>query len=98
MNIHLQEEAKNALIKALKDRNKPAVRLTIAGFGWGGPNLSVVLDEQKENDISVNVDGLNFVVNKEEEFVFEECSVSYKKTFFGESFRVVSKAFGESSC
>lgn len=98
MKIHLEEAAKNALSKALKEQNKSAVRLTIAGFGWGGPKLSVVLDEQQENDTLVNVDGINFVVNTEEEFVFEECTVSYAKTFFGETFKVVSKAFGESSC
>lgn len=98
MKISFDETSKNALEKALKDQNKSVVRLAIAGFGWGGPNLSVVLDEQKENDIVENVDGINFVVNKDEEFVFEDCTISYKKTFFGETFKVVSKAFGESSC
>lgn len=98
MNIHLEDAAKDALIKALKEQNKSAVRLSIAGFGWGGPNLSVVLDEQKENDTLVNVEGIDFVANQDEEFVFEDCTVSYKKTFFGETFKVVSKAFGESSC
>lgn len=98
MKIHLDEAAKNALINSLKEQNKSAVRLTIAGFGWGGPNLSVVLDEQKEDDVLVNVDGIDFVANEDEEFVFEDCTVSYKKTFFGETFKVVSAAFGESSC
>lgn len=41
---------------------------------------------------------MDFVANQDEEFVFEECTVSYQKTFFGETFKVVSKAFGESSC
>lgn len=98
MKIHLEEIAKDALLKALKEQNKSAVRLTIAGFGWGGPKLSVVLDEQKDDDTLVNVDGINFVANKEEEFVFEDCTVSYQKTFFGSTFKVVSKGFGESSC
>lgn len=98
MKIHLEDAAKDALITALKEQNKSAVRLTIAGFGWGGPKLSVVLDEQKENDISVNVDGINFVANEDEEFVFEDCIVSYKNTFFGQTFKVVAKGFGESSC
>lgn len=33
MNIHLEDAAKDALIKALKEQNKSAVRLSIAGFG-----------------------------------------------------------------
>lgn len=98
MKINLDATTKDALIKALKEQNKSIVRLAIAGFGWGGPNLSVVLDEQRENDTIGVVDGIEFAVNKDEEFVFEDCTVSYKKTFFEETFKVVSKAFGESSC
>lgn len=98
MNINLDVTAKDALIKALKEQNKSIVRLAISGFGWGGPNLSVVLDEQRENDTIEIVDGIKFAVNKEEEFVFEDCTVSYKKTLFGEIFKVVSSAFGQSSC
>ena len=98
MKIHLEDATKVALTNALKEQNKSAVRLTIAGFGWGGPKLGVVLDEQKENDTLVNVGGIDFVANKDEECVFEECTVAHQKTFFGETFKVVSKAFGESSC
>lgn len=98
MKINLDVAAKGALVNALKNQDKSIVRLAIAGFGWGGPNLSVVLDEQRENDAIEVVDGIEFAVNKDEEFVFENCTVSYKKTFFGETFKVVSSAFGESSC
>lgn len=33
MKIHLEDAAKVALTNALKEQNKSAVRLTIAGFG-----------------------------------------------------------------
>lgn len=97
MNITIDDESKNALLNNLKEHNKSAARLAIAGFGWGGPNLSVVLDEQKSNDIIEDVDGLKFVVDKDEEYIFEECTVSYKKTFFGKTFKVISKAVGENT-
>lgn len=98
MKVNIDNETKEALIENLKDKNKSVVRLAIAGFGWGGPNLSVVLDEQKSEDISVVVDGIAFVANKDEEYIFQECTVSYRKTFFGKTFNVISKMIGESSC
>lgn len=97
MNITIDTEARDALLANLKTQGKSAARLTIAGFGWGGPNLSVVLDEQKSNDIIEDLDGLKFVVDKDEEYIFEECTVSYKKTFFEKTFKVVSKIIGENT-
>lgn len=98
MKINIDTITKDALIESLKEKNKSVVRLAIAGFGWGGPILSVVLDEQKSDDISEVVDRITFVVNTDEEYLFKECTLSYKKTFFGKTFKVISKAIGESSC
>lgn len=95
MNITIDTECKNALLNNLKENGKSVVRLAIAGFGWGGPNLSVVLDEQKSTDIVKEIDGLKFAVDQDEEYIFEDCIVSHKKTFFGKTFNVVSKALGE---
>lgn len=98
MNITLDMETRDALLAKLKDKNKPAVRLLIAGFGWGGPTLSVVLDEQKENDVTSVVDGITFVCNEDEAYIFEDCKVIRRKTFFGETFNVLSSVVGNSSC
>lgn len=98
MKITFDNETKDVLLENLNKQAKSVVRLAIAGFGWGGPNLSVVLDEQKSDDIVETVDGITFAVNKDEEYIFEDCIVTYKKTFFGKTFRVISRAIGESSC
>lgn len=98
MNITINSETRDALLEKLKQKNKSVVRLLIAGFGWGGPTLSVVLDEQKDNDITTTVDGITFVSNKDEEYIFNNCQVSRKKTFFGETFSVKSDVIGEGSC
>jgi len=98
MKITFDNETKDTLLENLNKQAKSVVRLAIAGFGWGGPNLSVVLDEQKSDDIVETVDGITFAVNKDEEYIFEDCIVTYKKTLFGKTFRVISKAIGESSC
>jgi Fe-S cluster assembly iron-binding protein IscA len=72
--------------------------LMIKGFGWGGPTLGAVLDEQKQNDITETIDGVKFVVDNEEAEVFENCKVFYSKTIFGETFKVVSSIVASSTC
>jgi len=98
MKISFDLKTKEALEQKLTEFDKSAVRFMIKGFGWGGPTLGVVLDEQKSEDTVETVDGITFVVDKEEEFVFEDCKVLYTKTLFGDSFKVISASVGESTC
>ncbi|MEG1796204.1 MAG: hypothetical protein RR262_06905 [Clostridium sp.] len=44
------------------------------------------------------MDGITFVVDKEEDYIFDDCKVVYTKTLFGDSFKVISAAVGESTC
>lgn len=98
MKVTLDEKTKEALSSKLKEFEKSAVRFMIKGFGWGGPTLGVVLDEQKPEDISEIVEGITFVVDKDEEYIFEDSKIVYTKTLFGDSFKVISSAVGESTC
>lgn len=98
MNISFNEITKNALIQHLEKKGKSSVRLLIKGFGWGGPILGVVLDEQQEDDIVESANGIKFVVDKESSFVFEDSKIMYTKSFFGESFKVSTSNTSNSSC
>ncbi len=98
MNISFDENTKNALKKNLLQKGKSSVRLLIRGFGWGGPILGVVLDEQQEDDILESVKDINFIVDKESLFVFEDTKIIYTKSIFGESFKVLTSETSNSSC
>ena len=98
MNISFDEITKNALMEKLEKEGKPSVRLLIKSFGWGGPILGVVLDEQQDDDILQSVNGINFVVDKESSFVFEDTKIMYSKSIFGESFKVLTSNTTNSSC
>lgn len=98
MNISFDDVTKEALHKQLIQKDKSSVRLLIKGFGWGGPILGVVLDEQQEDDVSESIDGINFVVDNESSFVFEDTKIIYTKSIFGESFKVFTSSASNSSC
>jgi len=98
MNISFDEVTKDALNKQLLQKGKSSVRLLIKGFGWGGPILGVVLDEQQEDDILESVNGINFIVDNESSFVFEDTKIMYSKSIFGESFKIITAETSSSTC
>ncbi len=98
MKISFDDKTKKALLSKLEKSDKDAFRLMIKGFGWGGPTLGAVLDEQKQNDITETIEGIKFVVDNEEAEIFENCKVFYSKTIFGETFKVVSGIVAPSTC
>lgn len=98
MNVIIDDATKEALLENLKKRNKEAVRLAIKGFGWGGPTFGVVLDEQKENDDVLEVDGIKFVAEKDISFVFENVKVIHRKGIFGDFFDVYNFDNAGGSC
>ena len=98
MNISFDKTTESALKKQLEEKGKSSVRLLIKGFGWGGPILGVVLDEQQEDDLLESVNGINFVVDNESSFVFEDTKIMYVKSVFGESFKVLTSNTSNSSC
>lgn len=65
MNVRIKNEVLKDLKKALEDSSKSAVRYDLTGFGWSGPVFEIALDEQKDNDDIVEMDGVKFVVEKE---------------------------------
>lgn len=98
MKITFDDDTKNALKDQLMQKGKYSVRLLIKGFGWGGPILGVVLDEQQEDDILESVNGINFIVDSDSSYAFEDSKIMYSKSIFGESFKILTAEISNSSC
>lgn len=62
-NVVVSPTVLEDIIKLLKKLNKTAVRFVVAGICWSGSKFAVVLDEQKENDLVVETQGVKFVAN-----------------------------------
>ncbi len=60
--------------------------------------MGVVLDEQQEDDVLETVNGINFIVDNESTFVFEDTKIMYSKSIFGESFKILTAHNANSSC
>ncbi len=98
MNLILDEKSREVLSSGLTKKNKSAVRLMIKGFGWGGPQLGIVLDEQREGDIETTVDGIKFVADREESFIFENAKLVYQSGIFGNGVKIIPSNIKTSTC
>ena len=68
MKITLPKSAVNTLKDILQDnQDRPqTIRVYFAGIGWGGPSLGIALDEQKDSDVAYEIEGLQFIMDKNE--------------------------------
>ena len=68
MKITLPESAVKTLKDILQDnQDRPqTIRVYFAGIGWGGPSFGIALDEQKDSDVAYEVEGLQFIMDKNE--------------------------------
>ena len=68
MKITLPESAVKTLKDILQDnQDRPqTIRVYLAGIGWGGPSFGIALDEQKDSDVAYEVEGLQFIMDKNE--------------------------------
>lgn len=89
MNILFDDNTKNALLKSLEKQNKTAIRLTIKGFGWGGPILDVALDEPQADDETCIINNVKFVFEPDSSYLFDGAKIIYSKSIFGKNFSVI---------
>ena len=63
--LEVTETALTNVKKYLSDSNiESAVRITMISGGCSGNSLGLALDEAKENDLTSEQDGVNFLVEK----------------------------------
>lgn len=65
MDVKLNKETAEKIKTILSENEKSALRFDIIAFGWGGPVFDIVLDEQKDSDEVVEIEGVKFVAEKD---------------------------------
>ena len=95
--VEVTEEATKQIQEYFKDKEVTAIRIFLNASGWGGPSLAMALDEPKDNDSVFDVNGFQFIMEKE----FYEKAQPVKVDFLGYGFKIDSNIeFGadDSAC
>jgi Fe-S cluster assembly iron-binding protein IscA len=75
MEIKVDDKTLEILKDELDAEKKDVVRIDVMGFGWAGPTLGIVLDEQGQNDEIRDMGGVKFAVDKEIVPIIQEVTV-----------------------
>jgi len=89
--INITEIAAKKVKEVLADRNqeKAFLRLYVSGFGCGGPNFGMTLDESITEDDIVDQDfGVTMVTEKNIYSYLEGATVDYIESEYGSGFEI----------
>lgn len=88
--IDVTKKAMEELVKIRNEKKtEKALRIYVAGYGWGGPSFGIALDEQKNEDIVTEIDGITFVVEREFGESFSKFTVDYSDSFLRKGFVIL---------
>ena len=82
--LKVTKKATDKIAEYLQDREVKPIRIFLNSGGWGGPSLALVLDEPKDTDDVFDIDGFQFIVDKE--FLREAEPIKVDFSHFGFQF------------
>lgn len=99
MSVKITDDAKKEVVSMMGSSGykNPVLRLNIAGFGWGGPRLGLVLDELAENENVIVENEVKITYDRRiEDYVnsARNITIDFRKDKFGSGFVIL----GGSSC
>ena len=87
----------NETINKSDNPESQMLRVSFEGFGWGGPEFELTLDELKgENDIIIESNGVKIVYDSEFEYYLNDAVIGYSDNWFSRGFTISGRAV--SSC
>ena len=93
--IEVTEAAAQQIAEYFKGKEIAPIRIFLNEGGWAGPSLAMALDEPKDSDNVIDVNGFQFIMDKE----FFEKAKPVKVDFLGYGFSISSSIeFGPSAC
>lgn len=76
------EKIKENILKQ-KNPKKVMLRISFAGYGWGGPRLQLTLDELKnQDDVVIESQGITVIYNSDIEEYVQDSIIDYSKNWF----------------
>jgi len=95
--VEVTEEARKQIQEYFEGKEVAPIRIFLNAGGWGGPSLAMALDEPKDDDSVFDVNGFQFIMEKE----FYEKAQPVKVDFLGYGFKIDSSlefSAGDSAC
>lgn len=90
MNIVFDEVTKKALLEKIKNSELKNIRIKVVAVGCGKPAYDIYNDYQSEDDVIVNISGVDFVIAKKDEKLCDNIEIKYNKEVYNNGFYIRS--------
>jgi Fe-S cluster assembly iron-binding protein IscA len=60
--MQITNEARDVLKSVLQENNASGIRVYFAGYGWGGPQVGLALDEPESEDIVSTINEIQVAI------------------------------------
>lgn len=71
------------------------LRISYAGYGWGGPQLGLALEElQRDDDLVVETNGVRVIYHKDLDNHIYNLTLDYGDRWYNKGFRFTGKGTG----
>lgn len=88
--MKITDSAKKEIYSILDLHKGKSLRVFMNGFGWGGPNLGVTLDESKSDDKIHQINGIDILVSERDKSHVQNFTIDYIDDFRGKGLIIQS--------
>ena len=77
--MNITDQARDVLKQMFAEHDAKNIRVYFAGYGWGGPNVGLALDEPDENDEVVTINEVLVAIDPDIEPYTEELTLEFNQ-------------------
>ena len=77
--MQITNDAREVLKEVLKEQNAAGIRVYFAGFGWGGPQIGLALDEPEAEDKVTTINDIQVAIDPQIEDNTEILTLDFDK-------------------
>jgi iron-sulfur cluster insertion protein len=77
--MNITDQARDVLKQVFQEQDAKNIRVYFAGYGWGGPNMGLALDEPNQNDVVVTINEIQVAIDPDIEPFTESLTLEFDK-------------------
>ena len=96
--LEVSPAATEQIASYFTNREPEPIRIFLNEGGWGGPSLSMVMDQERPSDESYNIGDFTFLVDREFMAKVKPIKVDFKDVGFSISANIDLSQMGDGGC
>lgn len=84
--MQVSDSAKEKIVELMQKKNVNTLRIYFSGYGWGGPQIGMALEEPEANDKVETINGIQIAIDSVIYDQVADATLDYRNSFLGGGF------------